>query len=176
MSQFLRFFLFSFLVSSVLHAQVLANPKEIMQSYYPDTKVEKKNLILSESQVQQIQQEAKAQLDNKVMRIYRAYKGEEVIAFGVLLSKNIRSKNGVFLYLIDKETNKLRTVEMIAFNEPLEYLPSGEWKKQFQEVETSKELRVGENIHTITGATLSARSITQGSRIAFALYKTLLTK
>jgi len=62
----------------------------------------------------------------------------------------------------------------VAFNEPLEYMPSKEWKSQFQNIETTKMLRISKEIPTITGATLSAVSITDGSRVAFALYNEIL--
>ncbi|MCD6190216.1 MAG: FMN-binding protein, partial [Sulfurimonas sp.] len=65
-------------------------------------------------------------------------------------------------------------IEIIAFNEPLEYLPSDKWNSQFENVSTDKMLRVSKEIPTITGATLSARSITDGSRVAFAFYNEVL--
>ena len=68
----------------------------------------------------------------------------------------------------------LKGIEIIAFNEPHEFIPSKTWTAQFQNIPTNKMLELSREIPTITGATLSARSVTDGSRIAFALYNELL--
>lgn len=68
----------------------------------------------------------------------------------------------------------LKGIEIIAFNEPVEYLPSKEWNSQFQNIPTTKMLRLSKEIPTITGATLSARSVTDSSRVAFAFYNEVL--
>ena len=78
-----------------------------------------------------------------------------------------------FLYIISKDSI-LKSIEIIAFNEPAEYIPSKTWISQFENVDTSKRLRVGKEIPTITGATMSARSIVDGSRIALAFYDEML--
>jgi Na+-translocating ferredoxin:NAD+ oxidoreductase RnfG subunit len=96
-------------------------------------------------------------------------KHSKIVGYSVLISKNIRSKNGVVLYMLDAQ-GVLKGIEVIAFNEPLEYLPSDEWKKQFKGLDLKALPKVGDNIHTITGATLSAKSITRSARIAQALY------
>ena len=47
-------------------------------------------------------------------------------------------------------------------------------QKQFHNIPTDKKLRLNKEIPTITGATLSAKSIVDGSRLAFAFYEEML--
>lgn len=133
----------------------------------------KKNILLSSQQAARITEEAKVKLDTKIFRIFKAIKADKVLGFGILVNNKVRSKNAVVIYFITPQSI-LKGIEIIAFNEPDEYIPSKEWNSQFQNIETTKMLRSSKEIPTITGATLSARSITDSSRVAFALYNEVL--
>ncbi len=157
-----------------LSAKLLISPIDAMHyTYGEDTKVVKKNILLSKAQAAAIEKQASVQLTSKIFRIYRAIKNGKIVGYGILINKKVRSKNGVVLYFISPES-KLLGIEIIAFNEPIEYLPSKQWNSQFQNIQTDKLLRVSKEIATITGATLSARSVTDGSRIAFGIYNTVI--
>ncbi|MBU0720248.1 FMN-binding protein [bacterium] len=171
----MRLFLLSILVFAFsLNAKVLISPIDAMKNTFPNsTHIKKKNIVLNGKTAEIIQKNARQKLDTKIYKIFKAYDGEEVIGYGILISKKIRSKNGVVLYMISKDS-VLKTIEVIAFNEPMEYLPSKMWNSQFQNIETSQILRLSKEIPTITGATLSAKSVTNGSQIAFAIYNEVL--
>jgi len=167
------FFLTIFLLSSILSAKVLLSPIEAMkENYSQNATITKQNILLSKEKFQQIQSSAKVKLNTKIYRIYTAKQDEKILGYGILINKRVRSKNAVVLYLISK--GKLHGIEIIAFNEPHEYIPSKAWTKQFKEIATDTMLHLSRDIPTITGATLSARSVVDGSRIAFAIYNTLL--
>ncbi|MFT7004750.1 MAG: hypothetical protein ACJAWW_002115 [Sulfurimonas sp.] len=157
-----------------LSAKILISPIDAMkQSYGIDANVVKKNILLNKRQATIIQKNAKTKLSSKIFRIFKATKNDKILGYGILINKKIRSKNAVALYLISKDSTLLG-IEIIAFNEPMEYIPSKKWMSQFENVSTDKHFRVGRNIPTITGATLSARSLTDSSRIAFAFYNEML--
>ncbi len=168
-------YIYIFLIFALpLSAKILISPIDAMkQMYGEESIVVKKNILVSKKQAKIIQQEAKVKLESKIFRIFKATKDEKLLGFGVLINKKVRSKNAVVIYFISSDSI-LKNIEIIAFNEPLEYLPSKKWNSQFQDIKTDKMLRVSKEIPTITGATLSARSITDGSRIAFALYNEVL--
>ena len=157
---------------ATLQAKMLISPIDAMHAMYgDDAVVSKKNILLNKTQAKQVQHAAQTKLDTKIYRIFRATKDDKVLGYGILINRKVRSKNAVTLYMIAKST--LLGIEIIAFNEPSEYIPTSQWQEQFKDIDTSKNLQLNRNIPTITGATLSARSITDGSRIAFALYNTL---
>jgi len=162
------------LLMLTLNAKVLISPVDAMKYCYGfKSEISKKNILLSTKQVKEIQKKAKVRVKSKIFRVFTAKKGKEIIGYGILLNRKVRSKNGATLYMISKNS-KLKGIEIIAFNEPMEYIPSNRWLSQFSGLSTSKEPRVGKDISTITGATLSARAITDGARLAFALYDTVL--
>ncbi len=157
-----------------LSAKILISPIDAMKhSYGSDTKVVKKNVMLTNKQAKKIQEGAKVKLKSKIFRTFKASKAGNTLGYGVLINRKVRSKNAVVLYIISKDSI-LKSIEIIAFNEPHEYIPSKKWISQFENVTTDKKLRVGRDIPTITGATMSARSLTDGSRIAFEIYNELL--
>jgi len=157
-----------------LSAEVLISPVDAMkQSYGNDAVIVKKNMLLSKTQASKIQKSSKTKLDSKIFRVFKATKESKLLGYGILVNKKVRSKNAVVIYFISNKS-VLKSIEVIAFNEPIEYLPSDKWNSQFEDVGTDKMLRVSKEIPTITGATLSARSITDGSRVAFAFYNEVL--
>ena len=157
-----------------LSAKILTSPIDAMQyTYGADAVITKKNILLSKQRTKTIQEQAQVKLESKIFRIFKAEKDNKVLGFGVLVNRKVRSKNAVVIYLISKNSI-LKSIEVIAFNEPIEYLPSKTWNSQFENVATDKMLKSGTDIPTITGATLSARALTDGSRIAFAIYNETL--
>jgi len=156
-----------------IQAQVLISPIDAMkENYGSDAKITKKNILLPNSKFKKIQKNASSKLDTKIYRIFKAQKAQKTVGYGVLINKKVRSKNAVVLYFISK--NVLQGIEIIAFNEPLEYIPTKKWNEQFQNISTDAMLHLNRDIPSISGATLSARSVIDGSRVAFALYNELL--
>jgi hypothetical protein len=63
---------------------------------------------------------------------------------------------------------------VLAFHEPLDYLPTGSWYDQFVGKSGQDGLRVGRDIHGVVGATLSARAAADGVRRMLAYWEVLL--
>ena len=168
-----NFFILAILFySSVINARVLISPTEAMQEHFSSQAVvSKKNILLSKKNFRAIQKSAKVKLNTKIYRVYTAKTDKKILGYGILINRKVRSKNAVVLYFISK--NILEGIEIIAFNEPKEYIPTKNWNAQFQNIKTDTMLKLSRDIPSISGATLSAKSITDASRIAFALYNQL---
>ena len=85
----------------------------------------------------------------------------------------MRTKKATVLYVFDK-AGKLKFTEIMAFGEPPEFKPNQQWMGQFRNKTSSAALTMGKDIPTISGSTLSARGISEGARIARAVYETVL--
>lgn len=166
-------FLVLFLVSS-LDAKMIISPYKAMQAAYGENvEITKKNILLKKIQATKISQDAKVKLYSKIIRVFTAKKDGTLLGHGILISRIMRTKTVVALYIIDSN-EVLKSSEVIAFNEPIEYMPSQAWIDQFSNVSTQKRLYVKKEIPTITGATLTARALVDGSRVAFAFYKEII--
>ncbi len=176
MSFKIHVFLGLLLAGSLLQAAPLISPFDAIKLSYPHENVNivKKNLLLTKREASEVSKRAHVALKTKIYRIFTVSDVNTIRAFGVLISKKVRSKNAAVLYLIDAQSSTIKSIEVVAFHEPLEYLPSSTWLQQFYGKKHSDVLRTGQTIPAITGATMSARTLTNGARLALALYETVL--
>ena len=144
-----------------------------LESLFKDTfssqvTVGQKTITLSKSQMKALQKKAKAKVDSNIIRYYVVKEGNTVQGYGVLIVQRIRTKKAAILYLID-QNEKIKNIEIVAFHEPSEYKPYSSWKNNFTGKVLKDDLRAGYGIPTISGATLSARAISDASRIALTI-------
>ena len=145
----------------------------IKSSFNGVSTIEPKQIILTKEQFSQVQSRAKAAVRTRVYRYYDIQSTTERLGYAVLISRKVRAKKATVLYVFDN-TGRLKFTEIMAFGEPPEYIPNKTWMSQLQEQNPSTALTVGKDIPTISGSTLSARSITEGARIARAIYEIVL--
>lgn len=161
-------------MASALWAEVLITPHEAMkQTFGEGVSIAKKSLLLSRDQAAAVTEKAKMKLSTKIYRAFALREGDTLRGYALLMNEKVRSKNAAVLYMIDTK-GALKAIEIVAFNEPPEYIPSQTWLDQFKNKDAAQQLRVGKDIPTITGATMSARNIADGSRVALAIYETVL--
>jgi len=156
------------LITTSSFAQVLGDPAALTQRTFGAQNVDIENIILSNAQVSQLSKTSMQKIDSKLYRIYVAKTGTKTVGYGVLMNNKVRTKNAIGLYLITTD-GKIKSIEVVAFNEPMEYLPTATWLNVFDNKSTQDTLKLNQDIPTTTGATLSARAITDGARAALAL-------
>lgn len=149
-------------------AQVLGDPVALTQRTFGSQSVEIENIILSDAQVAQLSKASMQKIDSKLYRIYVAKTGTKTVGYGVLMNNKVRTKSAIGLYLITTD-GKIKSIEIVAFYEPKEYLPTATWLNVFDNKSAKDTLKLYQDIPTTTGATLSARAITDGARGALAL-------
>lgn len=149
-------------------AQVLGDPVALTQRAFGAKSVDTQNIILNEAQLQQLSKASQQTIDTKLYRLYIAKNETKTLGYGVLLNKKVRTKTAITLYLISTD-GKIKSIEIVAFNEPIEYLPTKTWLDGFDNKSAADTLRLNQDIPTVSGATLSARAVTDGSRIALSL-------
>lgn len=167
--------IFVLLFSLPLLASVLITPEDALKTTLDkEVTVKKKSLLLKSSQAKVVEKIAKAKLDSKLVRLYIA-KSESVQGYGVLLNRTVRTKKAAIIYIITPD-GVLKASEVVAFKEPVEYLPTSNWMDQFDDIEKSATLRLGDGVSVITGATLSARTISDGARLAMAIFEEVIKR
>jgi len=83
-----------------LSAKMLISPMDVMkQSYGSNSKISKKDIVLTSKQAKKIQQYAKTKLKSKKFKVFKATKAGKTLGFGLLVNRKVRSKNVCrFLY------------------------------------------------------------------------------
>ncbi len=161
------------LIASV-HAQLLLSPFDALKmNFNDDITIEKKSILISKAQAKEVQKRAKVKLTTKIYKTFKVTQDDRLLGYGVLVVQKVRTKNNAILSIITPE-GTLKGIEIIAFNEPPEYIPSKIWVERFKDLKLDETLKLGKKIPNITGATFSARSATDASRIALALYEIVL--
>ena len=174
MKQFLFFLLLGVLLTSGSNAKSKVSIEEVVKTSFKNVSaVEPKHLILNKEQFSKVRSRAKTAITTKVYRYYNIMGKSKKLGVAVLITRKVRSKKATVLYAFDN-SGTLRFTEIMAFGEPPEYIPSKIWMCQLQNRGESVTLTVGKDIPTISGATLSARSITEGARVARAIYEIVL--
>lgn len=153
-----------------LKAAVLISPPEaVKQTFGTGVSVEKRNILLNKRDAAAVSKAAKVKLPTNIYRLYSAQNGAQTVGYGVLITDTVRTKNAAILYLVSPDA-KIAAIEVVAFNEPPEFTPSPKWLSQFAGKKAADTLRVGKDIPSISGATMSARTVTDGSRLALAIF------
>ncbi|RMH79298.1 MAG: FMN-binding protein [Acidobacteria bacterium] len=148
-------------------------PEQALLQIYKKAQLEVKKIVLSQEQVQEVQRLSGVRIDKKEVSWYIVKKGSQTIAYGFVDTHVVRTRTEVVLYTITPE-GKLDVVEVLAFNEPLEYMSEDQWLKLFAGKQLNKDpLKLKRDIPNITGATLTARAITDNARKVLALWQVL---
>lgn len=154
--------------------KVFYSREEAISLAFPDAeRIETRTWVLDEGQVRRIQSIAKGELESRIVKIYTGMRGEDVLGYAFIDVHNVRTLPEAFLVVLTPE-GEVRSLRVLAFHEPLEYLPAGRWYDQFEHKSLREPLQLGGDIHGIVGATLSARATTRGVRRALAFYEVLL--
>jgi Na+-translocating ferredoxin:NAD+ oxidoreductase RnfG subunit len=155
-------------------ATVYHSRSEALDLAFPDAdRVDTRTFVLTDEQVERIETASRGKLDSRLIKLYTAIKGDEVVGYAFIDTHNVRTMPEAFMVVLTP-AGDVRSLRILAFYEPLEYLPSKRWYDQFQKKSSSASLRLGGDIHGVAGATLSARATTRGVRRALACYEILV--
>ena len=169
----MRYILLTFLLLGSLNAKLLMSPFDALHAVYgQEAKIEKKNILLTKDKAKVVYKQAQMKKGGKIFRTFKVKKEGKIIAYAILISRVVRTKDAAILYMISPD-GVIENVEVIAFNEPPEFTPSKQYVSQFKGKTSQDTLRVGKDIPTVTGATMGARNVTDGARLALALFDML---
>jgi hypothetical protein len=162
------------LAAASAQAKVFYSRSEALALAFPDSdRIDDESILLGDEQASRIEQLAKSRLESRLVRIHRGYRGGQLVGYAFIDVHTVRTLPEAFLVVLSPE-GSVRMVRVLAFHEPLEYMPSARWYQQFEQKTIAAPLRLGGDVHAIVGATLSSRAATEGVRRALALYQVLL--
>lgn len=155
-------------------AEVFLSQSEAIALAFPDAdEVRSEVTVLSAEQVERIQELAKSELQTEIVKLYSGWKDGRVQGYAYIDVHTVRTLPEAFLVVLEPD-GSVRSLRVLAFYEPLDYMPADRWYHQFDGVRPGDSLRLGREIHGITGATLSARAVTASVRRVQAMYQVLV--
>ena len=160
--------------ATAANAKVFYSQQEALDLAFPDAdRIETDTRVLSAEQVEAVEKSARSKLDSRIAKFYAAWKDDQVLGYAFIDVHTVRTLPEAFMVVLEPD-GTTRSVRVLAFHEPLDYLPTERWYEQFEARSLSDPLRLGRDIHGIVGATLSARAVTQSVRRVLALFRVLV--
>ena len=151
-------------------AKVFYSMDQALQFAFPDaSKIERVTLVLSEPEVHQVESLARARLESRMIPVHVGKRDQKVLGYAMIDVHIVRTQPEAVLIVLEPDGAVVSTT-LLAFDESLDYLPSGRWLRQFDRKTLRPDLALGQEIVAITGATLSAAGVTDSVRRALALY------
>ena len=161
-------------LAGTAHAKVFYSKSEALKLAFPDAdRVEDKAILLGDEQAKKVEELAKSRLESRLVTLYTGYRGSERLGYAVIDVHTVRTMPEAFMVVLTPD-GAVRSLHLLAFHEPLEYMPSARWYEQFESKTLAAPLRLGGDVHGIVGATLSSRAATEGVRRALALYQVVV--
>ena len=154
-------------------AAVYTTAEATMASAYPGARLEKRTLALSAAECRSLSQLAQVRCDSRLITVHLAWRGDSLLAAGFVDQRTVRTMPGVFLVVVARDTTVAR-IEVLAFHEPPEYRPPSRWLGLFVRKHLDADLWPARSIRALSGASLSARAITESARLALAAYAQVL--
>lgn len=161
--------LMMFLLLTTLAFSKGIDPEALIKSLHPHAQaIEKKSALLTSKQIRTIGQKAHTKPPSHLIRYYQIVDdGREILA--IVIVQKVRTKKAAVMYFVNNGT--IEHIEILAFGEPPEFRPTTSWLVQFDGKNSESELQVGEDIAANSGATLSAKNVANGARLALVLYE-----
>jgi hypothetical protein len=155
-------------------ARVFHSRAEALALAFPDAdRVDSRTFVLDEAQARRIEGLARAPLESRIVTLHAGMKGEHLLGYAVIDVHTVRTLPEALLIVLSPE-GQVRSLRMLAFHEPEEYLTPAGWLRQFDGRDLDEALSLRGEIHGIAGATLSSRAVTGAVRRALATWQVLL--
>lgn len=135
-----------------------------VRGVFPDAdRITVRDVLLTDEMTKRIEQLARARVPERLVTFYTAHRGADVLGYAVIHSHVVRTKRET-LALSFEPDGRIRKITVLAFLEPPEYKPSDRWLARFEGKGPGDRIAVGQDIPPITGATLTARGVSEQSR------------
>ncbi len=164
----LWFVLAGIAMASAAESKVLLSMEEAMALAFPGAAIERRTVYLSAPELARAAELAGSPVASAIVHPYVATRGGSWSGTVYFDTHQVRTLAETVMVAVDSVGHVLR-VEVIAFEEPPDYLPRGAWYEQFETRGLAPELALGRAIRGVTGATLTARATTGAVRRALAL-------
>jgi Na+-translocating ferredoxin:NAD+ oxidoreductase RnfG subunit len=160
--------------SDAASAKVFASQNQALADAFPNaSRIERRTILIRKRDAEKITAITHAEVESKLVVIHTAFKEAELLGYAHIDVHNVRTKPEAFMVVL-KPDGSVRSVRILAFHEPLDYLPTERWYRQFAGKSRKDALRVGGDVHGVVGATLSARAAADGVRRMLAYWEVLL--
>ncbi|MBL7994778.1 FMN-binding protein [bacterium] len=157
-------------------AQVYLTKDEALHLYFEnENNIFRKSLFLTDTQVRQIQDHARAKVESKILTYYEYVENGKLQNIAFFETQTVRTHPATYMIVLNSD-GSVKGVEMLAFFEPEDYLPPKNWFAQFRRKTLNDDIHTKRGIPNVAGATLSAQAVTESVRKYMTIFELLFSK
>jgi hypothetical protein len=153
---------------------IMDQPQALRTVFPPPAAVERRTLYLDPDQVRRAADLAGVPVESRVVTFYVASAGTlgngSVLGYAYFDTHLVRTLPESIMIVVGPD-GRIRRIDILSFDEPDDYFPKDRWREQFPGRQLDDDLALDRGIRTLTGATLSARAVTQAARRVLALHR-----
>jgi Na+-translocating ferredoxin:NAD+ oxidoreductase RnfG subunit len=134
---------------------------------------EEKVLRFSREQAVEIEKKSGVPVKAEGNKVIYAYEGAQLL--GVLIVDHVLGKHEIIDYSVAiSPEGKVLGIEILEYRESYGYeIRNAKWRKQFAGAKAGDRLRLNKDIYNISGATMSCRHVTEGTKRVLATFDLL---
>lgn len=146
-------------------AQKLAFPKA--------TRFEAQVLRFTEADIEEIEKRSGVPVKAQGNKVVYAYEGSKIL--GMLFLDHVLGKHEIIDYSVAiTSEGKILGIEILEYRESYgQEIRNSKWRKQFVGKKSTSLLRLNSDIYNISGATMSCRHVTEGTKRVLATFDLL---
>jgi hypothetical protein len=149
----------------------------LQQSFAADKKCTSKveNKYLTKAQSDQAKALSGYETSSALVVRYAFNCSGKLAAYAYTDTHRVRTHMETLFFLVGL-TGHIDKIEVLSFDEPLDYIPKRPWYDTFNQVELSPELQIKGKIPFVTGCSLTGQATVQASRRILAIDQVLRGK
>lgn len=147
--------------------------EEALAAVFPGATIAADRIFLTNDQVEQVAALSRGEVPSKIYARYVARQGGVVVGRAYVDTHVVRTKRESLLISLEAD-GRVRRIDVTAFQEPPEYIPSEPWRRQYVDKPLTDELAIQRSIRPIAGATLTSGAVNAAVRRVLALDQVLV--
>jgi hypothetical protein len=153
-------------------ASVLVTVDEALRLAFPDCEIERETLFLTEEEVAAAGRLSREEGQRALAVRHVARREGRVVGVAYFDVHRVRTLPETLLIVVGPGETIVR-IEVVSFDEPMDYLPRDGWYRQFDGKDLGDDLQLDRAIRSVSGATLTAVATTSAARRVLALHRVL---
>lgn len=159
------------LVAAPARARVeMTQDEALRQAFPPPLEVERRTLYLDDAQAKQAGEAAGVPIEVRVVPYYVGRSAGVITGYAYFDTHLVRTLPETVMIRVTP-AGAIVAIDIIAFDEPPEYRVTTRWLEQFRGRDADEAPRLPGAIRSLSGATLSARAVTDAARRVLALHR-----
>lgn len=161
-------------LTTTADARTLLTQQQALAAAFPTgTQVIRQTFFLSAEELDGARRRSSVEISGAMVVRYKGMiRSGELAGWAYFDSHRVRTLSETVMIVVTP-AGKIEKVEILSFNEPMDYFPRPRWLDQFRRRNLDDELSLNRAIRPITGASLTARAILSASRRILALHQTI---